>query len=126
EHPFYRIESENGSLDFGIRRVAADGDLGAFLAVDLYRERQRVLDLQAALDLRPGRFRDQRLVAEHGPAFLREVRHHRVEQLHQNVNRFARRPAEVGGAPFLRIYVADRRPQRVGELVDRGHTDIKV
>ena len=90
--------------------VAADRDFGALLAVDLDRQRQRVLDQKVALDLRPGRFRDQRRVAEHGPAFLGEVRHHRVEQLHENINRFAHGPARSRrDAPLRPIDIADRR-----------------
>ena len=75
----------------------AHGHVRALLAVNLHRQRQRILDQKVALDLRPGRFRDQRVVAEHGPAFLGEVRHHRRKELHKNINRFVHGPAHVGG-----------------------------
>ena len=104
-----------------------------FLAVDLYRQRQRILDQKVALDRGPGGFRDQRVVAEHGPAFLGEVRHHRRKQLHKNINRFVHGPAHVGGREGSPRCLTPPNPmspiaarQRIGELVDRRHTNIKV
>ena len=77
--------------------LASRGDrhFRPLFAVNLYRQRQRVLDQKVALDRGPGGFRHQRLVAEHGPAFLGEVRHHRCKELHKNINRFVHGPAQV-------------------------------
>ena len=61
QRPFYRIEGENGSLDFLFSGLAWHGDISPLLAVDLHRQSDRVIDQETGLDFRPGRLRDQGL-----------------------------------------------------------------
>src|SRR3569833_3207534 len=51
---FYRIEGQNGSLNFRIRRISADRDIGALLTVDLDRQRHGVLDEERRVRFGPG------------------------------------------------------------------------
>src|ERR1700686_2107702 len=53
ERLFYRIERQDGSLNFGRLGVARHRHLGALLAVDLDRQRDPVLDQQIVSELRP-------------------------------------------------------------------------
>src|SRR5690349_21501564 len=75
QRQLYRIEAQNGSLNFRILRVAGDCDFSALLAVDLNHQRHAVFDQQIAFDLRPARLRDQAAMAEDLPAFLGQMRH---------------------------------------------------
>src|SRR4051794_19346539 len=74
---FYRIERQNGSLNIGVLGLPGDGDVRPLLAVHLHRKRNSVLDQEVALDLWPILHRNQRFLAQRGPAFFGEVRHHR-------------------------------------------------
>src|SRR5688572_30099317 len=74
------LQGQDGGLDLGLCGVAGNGDIRTFLAIYLYRQGDGFLDQQVAVELRPGRLGDQLAVAERGPAFLGEVRHHRLHQ----------------------------------------------
>src|SRR5690242_15478357 len=74
---FYRIEGQNGTLNFGVLGFARHCDFTALLTVDLDDQGHGVFDQQIAFNLRPIGFRDQPLLAQHHPAFLSQVRHHR-------------------------------------------------
>ena len=100
-----------------LRGVRAHRHVGALLAVDLDRQRDRVLDQQSRSTCGQAACATRVVVAERRPAFLGEMRHHRMEQLHQNVGRFAHRPAEIGRrtapfapiGPIFRPHIADYR-----------------
>ena len=53
-----------------------------------------------------------------------------MEKLHKNVNRFMHGPPQAGvdggSPPVVRPDIANRGTQRIGELVNLRHTDIKV
>ena len=66
---------------------------------------------------------DQGVVAERGPAFLGQMRHHRVKQSHHDLGRLAHRPGEVGRAG-VGLAIADA--ERIGELVDMRDADVEV
>src|SRR5438552_8889731 len=74
---FFRIECQNGSLNFRILRIAGHCDFAALLAVDLNHQRHGVFNQQIAFDLGPVGLRNQPRLAQHRPAFLRQMRHHR-------------------------------------------------
>src|SRR6195256_806047 len=94
ERLFYRIEGQNGSLNFRILRIAGHCDFAAFLAVDLNHQRHGVFDQQIAFDLGPMGLRNQARLPQHLPALLRQVRHHRREQLNQDDRGLADRPPQ--------------------------------
>ena len=75
----YRIECQHGILNIGVAGIARYGDVGALFAVDLDRQRQRLLDQELGFDFRPRGLRDQRVVAQQRPAFLGKMRHHRMK-----------------------------------------------
>src|ERR1700761_283196 len=74
---FYRIERQNGSLNFRILGRARHRDFAPLLAVDLHHQRHAVFNQHIAFDLRPIGIRNQFLLAQHLPAFLGQMRHHR-------------------------------------------------
>src|SRR4029079_5865818 len=115
ERLFYRIERQNGSLDRLFSRIAADRDIGAFFAIDLYRQRDGAFDQKLRLELRPGFGRDHRLMAECGPAFLGEMRHHWMKQPHQNIACLGQGPSELRRGGGLRS--SDRVAERIGALI---------
>src|SRR6266581_3239887 len=59
ESQFYRIEGQNGSLNFRVPRIPGHCDIPAFLAVDLDHQRHCVFNQQIAFDLGPIGFRNQ-------------------------------------------------------------------
>ena len=59
ERLFYRIERQNGSLNFRILGTAGHRDLTPFLAVDLNHQRHRVFNQQIAFDFGPIGLRNQ-------------------------------------------------------------------
>ena len=59
QRPLYLIECQNSSLDFRIAGAARRPSLRPFLAIDLHRQRDGVLDQQSGLDLGPAGLRDQ-------------------------------------------------------------------
>src|SRR5450432_3146464 len=69
---FYRIEGQNGSLNFRILGITGHRDLTPFLAVDLNHQRHRVFNQQIAFDLRPIGLRNQPRPPQHLPALLRQ------------------------------------------------------
>src|SRR5580693_5490900 len=77
---FYRIERQNGSLDLRILGRPWHGDLTPLLAINLHHQRYIILNQQIAFDLRPTGLRNQASLAQHLPAFFRQVRHHRGNQ----------------------------------------------
>src|SRR3569623_3614978 len=91
ERLLYRIQGQNGSLDLVFSGVAGDGHVGPLLAVALHRQGDRGLDQQRWLELWPCLGGDQALVPERGPAFLGEVRHHRVDLADEVVAGLAQR-----------------------------------
>src|SRR3569833_2979669 len=105
ERLLYRIERQNGSLDFVLSSVPGHGHVSPHFAVDLHRQGDGGLDEERRLELRPGLGRDQALVAERGPALFGQMRHHRVEQTHQDVAGLAQREGKVGRR--RRLGVAD-------------------
>src|SRR5262249_27154975 len=73
---FYRIERQNGSLDVRILGSPWHGDITPLLAVNLHHQRYIILNQQIAFDLRPIGLRNQAGLAQHLPAFFRQMRHH--------------------------------------------------
>ena len=63
-------------------------------------------------------------MAERGPALLRKVGHHRVEQAHQDFGGLADRPSEVGR--WLSLQAGDRGVEGVHELIDVSDADVKA
>src|SRR5665647_3216199 len=105
---FYLIEGQNGSLNLRLSSVPRHSDLGALFTVDLDRQGHGVFDQQIRLELRPSLGGDQRLMAKGRPAFLGQMRHHRVEQPHQDVAGFPQRPGRIGGGRGLcLLYTSD-------------------
>src|SRR5579872_983991 len=92
---FYRIEAQNGSLNFRIFRIAGHRDLAAFLAVDLNHQHHGVFNQQIAFDFGPIGLRNQAGLPQHLPGFLSQMRHHRRDQLNQDDRGFANRPGNV-------------------------------
>ena len=120
---FYRIERQNGSLNFRIWGIAGHGDLAALLAIDLNHQRHRVFNQQITFDFGPIGFGNQARLLQYPPAFLREMRHHRREQLNQDYRGLANGPRQIGG----RLSLARQHvPKRVGKLPDIGKADIEV
>src|SRR5713226_576617 len=76
ESLFYRIEGQNGSLNFRILGIAGHCDLTPFLAVDLNHQRHRVFNQQITFDFGPTGLRNQTRLPQHLPAFLGQMRHH--------------------------------------------------
>ncbi len=124
ERPFYLIEGQNGTLNFGICSIAGNCDFSAFFAVDLHRQRNGIFDQQFRLELRPSLGGDERFAAERSPALLGQVRHHRLEQPYQDIDRFPCRPTIVGGR--LSLEVRERGLEGVGELVDMGDAHVEA
>ena len=73
---------------------------------------------------RPGLGGDKGFVPERRPALLRQVRHHRVEQPHQDIGGLPHRPAIVGR--WLSLELGERGLERIGELVDVGDADVEA
>src|SRR5690349_1173663 len=67
---FYRIEGQNGTLNFRVRRFGRYCDFAALLTVDLDDQGHGVFNQQIAFDLRPMGLRDQPGLAQHHPAFF--------------------------------------------------------
>jgi len=84
---FYRIESKNGSLDLRIFRKTWHGDISSLLSVDLDRQSDGVIQKKRRVGCGPRRGRDQRRLAERGPALLGKMRHHRRNELDQDAGR---------------------------------------
>ena len=74
ECEFYRIERQNGSLNFRILGDPWHGNITPLLAIDLDHQRHGVFDQQIAFDLRPIGLRNQPGLAQHRPALLGQVR----------------------------------------------------
>ena len=79
ESEFYRIERQNGSLNFRILGDPWHGNITPFLAIDLDHQRHGVFDQQIAFDLGPIGLRNQPGLAQYRPALLGQMRHHRRE-----------------------------------------------
>src|SRR5262245_60043642 len=124
QRPFYRIERQNGSLNLGVDSCPGDGQIGTLAAVDLHRQRHGVLYQQIAFDLRPFGVGDQRFVAQCGPAFLAQMRHHRMEQADQYFRRLTRREPEIRSR--FRTDGRQRGRERIGKLVDVGDADVEA
>src|SRR5689334_20961516 len=92
ERLFYRIQSENGSLNIGFPGLPRDRHVAPLLAVNLDRQGDAVLHQKLGLELGPGLLRHQVLVSQRGPAFFGQMRHHRMEQLDQNAGGLAQGP----------------------------------
>src|SRR4030095_1140706 len=123
ESEFYRIERQNGSLNFRILGDPWHGDITPFLAVDLDHQRHGVFNQQIAFDLGPIGLRNQPGLAQDLPALLGQMRHHRREKLNQDGRGFPNRPGRVGGRlSGLCQYLV----QRVGEFPDMGEADVEM
>src|SRR5579871_4130715 len=68
ESLFYRIEGQNGSLDFRILGAPWHGYITPLLAVDLDHQRHGVFNQQIAFDLGPFGLRNQPRLRQHPPA----------------------------------------------------------
>ena len=82
-------------------------------------------DDEAAVGDRPRALRDEGLVAERLPAFLREMRHHRREAMDENVAGLGEGGAQIVADRRLADR-ADRRAELVGQFVDRGDAHIEA
>src|SRR4029079_7499143 len=123
ESEFYRIERQNGSLNFRILGDPWHGNITPFLAVDLDHQRHSVFDQQIAFDLGPVGLRNQPGLPQDLPALLGQMRHHRREKLNKDGPGFPNRPGGVGGRlAVLPQYFG----QRVGEFPDMGPADIEM
>src|SRR2546429_4019628 len=63
-------------------------------------------------------------MAERGPALLCQMRHHGVEQPHQDVRRFPYCPPVVGR--WLSLEAGERGLEGIRELVDVGDADVEA
>ena len=79
EGKLYRIERQNGSLNFRILGDPWHGNITPFLAVDLDYQRHGVFNQQIAFDLGPVGLRNQPGLPQNLPALLGQMRHHRRE-----------------------------------------------
>src|ERR1700712_421139 len=123
EGQFYRIERQNGSLNFRILGAPWHGYITPFFAVDLDHQRHRVFNQQIAFDLGPIGLRNQPGLPQYRPAFLSQMRHHGREKLNKDDGRLADRPSRVGrGRAFLGQYFG----QRIGEFADMGEADVEM
>src|ERR1700754_4718350 len=120
---FYRIERQNGSLNFRILGLARHCDLAPLLAIDLNNQRYRVFDQQISFDLGPIRLRNQTLLPQHLPALLGQMRHHRREQLNENDSGLPDGPGEVRRR---RALAPQNFGQRIGEFADMGEADVEM
>ena len=98
QNQIYRIERQNGSLNFRISGAPWHGNITPFLAVDLDHQRHGVFNQQIAFDLRPIDLQNQPRLAKHLPALLGQMRHHGREQSQQDGRGLLNRPGEVGAA----------------------------
>src|SRR5260370_11283283 len=63
-------------------------------------------------------------MAEGGPALLSQLRHHGLEQPHQDVRRFPYCPPVVGR--WLSLEAGERGLEGIRELVDVGDADVEA
>jgi hypothetical protein len=91
---FYLIKSQNGSLYIGFFGITGHRYFCPLFPVDLDGQGDGALDQKIRLNLGPRLGCDQSLMSERRPAFLRKVRHHRMEQPHQDVTCFMQCPGE--------------------------------
>ena len=105
--------------------VAGNRDFSAPLAVDLYRQGDRISTSRAGSSGRPGLVGHQGLVAERRPAFLGQVRHHRVASAAPGFRPPRGRPSAKSavGAVSGRRW---RGVEGVGEFVDLRHADVEA
>src|SRR5947208_1387626 len=123
ESEFYRIERQNGSLNFRILGDPWHGNITPFLAVDLDHQRHGVFNQQIAFDLGPVGLRNQPGLLQNLPALLGQMRHHRREQLNQDDSGLTNRP---GGVGRRRAIAAQHLGQRVSEFPDMGEADVEM
>src|ERR1700704_2132386 len=86
-----RIEGEHSRFNIDVAGITRNGYVRPFLAVDLDWKRNGAFEQQLAFDHGPALLREQAAVAavaERRPAFLSEMGHHGLEQLHENFGRF--------------------------------------
>src|SRR3981189_1636173 len=115
EGQFYRIERQNGSLNFRILGAPWHGYITPLLAIDLDHQRHGVFNQQIAFDLGPSGLRNQPAPAKNLPAFLGQMRHHRRNQLNKDDRGLPDRPNDVRG----RLAAAGQHVgQRIGEFAD--------
>src|SRR6516165_464428 len=96
QRQFYRIETQSGSLNFRILGHTGHRNFTPFFAVDLHHQGYAVFNQQISFDLRPIRLGNQAPLAQHGPALLRQMRHHGREQLNEDEGGFADGPSQIG------------------------------
>src|SRR3979409_2703968 len=124
---FYRIEGQNGSLNFTILGAASHRDLTAFLAVDLNHQHHRVFNQQIAFDFGPTGLRNQAGLPQHLPGFLGQIRHHGREQLNKEDCGLADRPRQIWSEIRRRLPLAPQHvAQRIGKLPDVGEADVEM
>src|SRR5258707_14031756 len=121
ESEFYRIERQNGSLNFRILGDPWHGNITPFLAIDLDHQRHGVFNQQIAFDLGPIGLRNQPGLAKNLPALLGQMRHHRREKLNQDGRGLPNRPCDVR----RRLGVLPQHlGHRIGEFADVGQADV--
>src|SRR4030081_641498 len=123
ESLFYRIEGQNGSLNFRILGITGHRDLTPFLAVDLNHQRHRVFNQQIAFDLGPTALRYQAGLLQHLAAFLGQMRHHGREQLNKDDRGLPNRPRQVRRPLFL---ARQHITQRIRKFPDVGKADVEM
>src|ERR1700738_4637699 len=74
ESLLYRIEAQNGSLNFRILGASRHRNLAPLLAVDLNHQHHRVFNQQIAFDFGPTGLRNEAGLPKHLPAFLGQMR----------------------------------------------------
>src|SRR5882724_2425228 len=120
---FYRIKGQNGSLNFRILGAPWHGNITPFFAVDLNHQGHGVFNQQIAFDLGPIGLRNQPGLAQHHPAFLGQMRHHRRNQLNEDDRGLFHGPGQVRRRGST---LGQHVGQRVGELADMGEADVEM
>src|SRR5690606_5895046 len=88
---YYRFEFAHSLFHLGGGGGGRNRDFVAPLPVDLHRQRNRIGDKKRGLRLRPAGLGDKARSAQRRPAFLGQMRHHRRDEMDQNLARFVQR-----------------------------------
>src|ERR1700704_1837897 len=123
EGQFYRIEGQNGSLNFRILGAPWHGYITPFFAVDLDHQRDGVFNQQIAFDLGPTGLRNQPGLPRYRPALLGQMRHHGREKLNKDDGGLPDRPSQIGRRGSL---AGQHLGQGIGEFPDVGEADVEM
>ena len=121
---FYRIERQNGSLNFRILGAPWHGNITPLLAVDLDHQRHGVFNQQIAFDLGPIGLRNQPGLAQHRQHSSARCGIIGREQLDQD-DRRPPGPPRPGPAP-AGLPAGQHLGQRIGEFADMGEADVEM